>query len=63
MTQIKPLKFIFTVINKVFTPMIFFPFLCTSISQAGDIVGAKARADESDGQKVALEDHVKTLKV
>ena len=43
--------------------MIFFSFLCTSISQAGDIVGAKARADESDGQKVALEDHVKTLKV
>ena len=26
-------------------------------------MGAKARADESDGQKVALEDHVKTLKV
>ena len=38
-------------------------FLCTLILQAGDIVGAKARADESDGQKVALEDHVKTLKV
>ena len=31
--------------------------------QAGDVVSAKARADESDGQRVALEDHLQTLKV
>ncbi len=38
-------------------------FLICHIWQAGDIVAAKARADESEGQKAALEDHVKTLKV
>ncbi|KAK2180249.1 hypothetical protein NP493_452g04000 [Ridgeia piscesae] len=30
---------------------------------AGDVVAAKARADESDGQRVALEDHLQTLKL
>ena len=33
------------------------------ILQAGDIASAKARVDESEGQKSALEDHIKTLKV
>ena len=34
-----------------------------SVYQAGDVVACKARADESDGQRVALEDHLLTLKV
>jgi len=31
--------------------------------QASDLVGAKARADEAEGQKAALDDHIRTLKV
>jgi len=41
-------------------------FMCTLASlcpQAADIVDVKARADEVLSQKVALEDHIQTLKV
>lgn len=31
--------------------------------QAGDLATMKAKIDESEGQKSALDDHIKTLKV
>ena len=31
--------------------------------QAGEMVSVKAKADESEGEKAAMQDHIKTLKV
>lgn len=41
-------------------------FLCSSVlisPQAGEIATMKAKVDESEGQRNAHEDHIKTLKV